>query len=51
MVKKAVIEIALLEESVEVTNKNIEREILDALSEEAIIPWMKRVEKVTIVDH
>lgn len=51
MDKKVVIEISLLEESVEVANEDITKEILDALSEETTIPWMKRVEKVAIVEE
>jgi len=49
MVKKAVIVISLVEESAEKTNEEIERQIFKELSERpAKIPWMKRVEKVTV---
>jgi hypothetical protein len=50
MVKKAVIEISLLKESVKVTNKKIEKEILEALSKETIIPWMRNVKKVRVTE-
>ena len=49
MVKKAVIVISLVKESAEVADKDIEREILDELSGEPTrIPWLKKVEKVTV---
>jgi hypothetical protein len=52
MVKKAVIVISLIEKSVEWANREIEKEILDVLSEEPIrIPWLKEVEKVTVADE
>ena len=52
MVKKAVIVISLIEKSAEWSNKDIEKEILDVLSEEPIrIPWLKEVEKVTIPEE
>jgi hypothetical protein len=51
MVKKAVIVISLVEQSVEWANKDIEKEILALLSEEPTrIPWMKEVEKVTVAE-
>jgi len=49
MVKKAVIVISLVEESDNVTNQEIEKEILEELSKEPMrIPWLKKVEKVTV---
>jgi uncharacterized OB-fold protein len=49
MVKKAVIEISLVEESVEKANKEIEKEIFNDLSEgRLVIPWCKKVGKVTV---
>jgi hypothetical protein len=52
MVKKAVIVISLIEESVELSDKGIEKEISDALSEEPTrIPWLKEVEKVTVAEE
>jgi hypothetical protein len=47
--KKAVIVISLVEESTEKTNEAIEGEIFKELSELPLkIPWMKKVEKVTV---
>lgn len=49
MAKKAVIVIHLVEESLEKTNEEIEKEILEELSTgEPKIPWFKSVEKVTV---
>jgi hypothetical protein len=49
MVKKAIIEITLVEESVEKTNKEIGREISKELSENLhVIPWAAEIEKMTI---
>jgi hypothetical protein len=49
MVKKAVIEISLVDESVEKADKEIEKEIFNDLSEgRLVIPWCKKVEKVTV---
>jgi hypothetical protein len=50
MVKKeAVIVISLVKESTEKTNEEIEAEIFKELSELPLkIPWMKKVEKVTV---
>lgn len=51
MVKKAVIVISLVEESTEKTNEEIEREIFKELSgRPAKIPWMEKVEKVTVTE-
>lgn len=49
MVKKAVIEVSLVEESVEKTNKEIEEDIREELSENLhAIPWAARIEKMAI---
>lgn len=51
MVKKAVIVISLVKQSVKMANKDIEREILDALTgEQARIPWLREIEKVTVTE-
>lgn len=47
--KKAIIVIDLVEESAEKPNEQIEKEILEELSKHpATIPWLKKVEKVTV---
>jgi hypothetical protein len=49
--KKAIIVISLVEESTEKPNEEIKRDILKELSREpAPIPWLKKVEKVTITE-
>lgn len=49
MVKKAIIEVLLVEESVQVTNKDIEKEIHEHLSKNLqTIPWAATLEKVTV---
>jgi len=51
MAKKVIIEISLVEESVEKTNEEIEKEIFDELSGGIpLIPWCKKVEKVTVTE-
>jgi hypothetical protein len=51
MVKRAIIELFLVEESAAKTNEEIEKEILDDLCEgRAVIPWCKKVEKVTVIE-
>ncbi len=51
MVKKAIIEIVLVDESSEKTNKEIEREISAELSENLhTIPWAAKMEKMTIAE-
>ena len=51
MTKKAVIVISLIEESIEKTNKEIEKDILEELSKDLPrIPWFKKVERVTVTD-
>lgn len=49
--KRAVIVFSLVEESAEVTNEEIEKEILQELSKHpSTIPWLKSVEKVTVTE-
>ena len=51
MLKNAIIVISLVEESVEKSSEEIEREIFDELSKGLPkIPWCKRVEKVTVTE-
>lgn len=52
MVKKAIIVISLVEESAERTNEEIKRDIIEDFSKEpASIPWIKKVDKVTITEE
>jgi hypothetical protein len=52
IVKKAVIVISLVEESAEMSNEEIERDIVNELSREPTkIPWLKEVEKVTVTEE
>jgi hypothetical protein len=52
MVKKAVIEVLLGDESVQATNKEIESEIHEQLSQNLhVIPWAAKLEKVTVKDY
>jgi hypothetical protein len=52
MVKKALIVISLVDESAEVANEEIKKEILNELSKEPTrIPWLKEVEKVTVTEE
>lgn len=47
--KKAVIVFSLVEESAEKSNEEIEKEIMEELSREPpAIPWLRKVEKVTV---
>jgi hypothetical protein len=49
MVKKAMIEVSLVEESNEKANEEIEKEIRDELSDNLhLIPWAAKVEKTTV---
>jgi len=49
VIKKAMIEVLLVEESTERTNKEIEKEICDELSENLhLIPWATKIEKMTV---
>ena len=51
MVKKVIIEISLVEETAEKANKEIEKEIFNDLSDGIpVIPWCKKVEKVTVTE-
>lgn len=51
MPKKAVIVISLVKESVEQSNEEIKKEILEELSKHPpVIPWLKKVEKVTVTE-
>ena len=51
MNKKATIVICLVEESAKKQNEEIEKEILEELSKHPpVIPWMKKVEKVTVTE-
>jgi hypothetical protein len=45
--KKAIIEFSLVNESVEVRNEQIKKDIIDELSEGAI-PWCKQIERVVV---
>jgi hypothetical protein len=47
--KKAVITILLVKESGEISNEEIKEEILKELGD-LRIPWMDKVEKVTVLD-
>jgi len=50
--KRVIIVINLVEESVERANDEIEKEIFQELSTEIpVIPWLKRVEKVTVIEE
>ncbi len=50
--KKVVIIINLVEESIETTNEEIEKQILNELSDDMpIIPWLERIEKVTVIEE
>lgn len=51
MVKKAIITIRLVDESIEKLNAEIEKEIFGELSIEPKIPWFKSVEKVTVKEE
>jgi len=51
MTKKVVIVISLVEESIEKSNNEIEKDILEELSKDLPgIPWFKSVERVTVTD-
>ena len=50
MAKRVVIVLSLVEESVVKANKDIEEEILNDLCEGQVIPWCKKVEKVTVTE-
>ncbi len=51
-VKKVIIIINLVEESIEKPNDEIEKEILHELTDDMpIIPWLESVEKVSVVEE
>ena len=51
MAKRVVIVLSLVEESIGKANKDIEEEILNDLCEGGqVIPWCKKVEKVTVTE-
>jgi len=51
MRKKAIIVIRLVEEAVEKSNEEVEKEIFEELSKDLPkIPWCKEVEKVTVTE-
>ena len=45
--KKVIIEISLVNESIEVRNEQIRKDIIDELSE-STIPWCKQIERVIV---
>lgn len=50
--KKVVIVINLVEESLEKANEEIEKEILQELTDDMpVIPWLERVERVTVIEE
>jgi len=52
MVKKAIIEIVLVEESAEKTSKEILKEISEELSENLhVIPWAAKIEKMAVTEN
>lgn len=51
IIRKAVIEVLLVEESVERMNKEIEKEIFEELSKNMhVIPWAAKIKKVTVTN-
>ena len=51
MTKKVVIVISLVEESIQKSNKEIEKDVLEELSKDVPrIPWFKKVERVTVMN-
>lgn len=52
IVKKAVIVFSLVQESAEVANEKIAKDISDEFSKERTrIPWLKEVEKITVTEE
>jgi len=50
--KKVIIVINLVEESIEKANEEIEKEILQELTDDMpVIPWLESVEKVTVIEE
>lgn len=51
MIKKAIIVISLVEEAKEKEGTELEKEISEELAKwPVIIPWMKDIEKVTVIE-
>ena len=51
-VKKAVIVVRLVEESLEKENSEIKREIIQELMDDLpVIPWFESIEKVTVTEN
>jgi len=48
--KKVIIEISLVNESIEVRNEQIRKDIIDELSE-GIIPWCKQIKRVIVEER
>ena len=49
--KKAIIEVQLIKEATETSNEELEKEILQELSDELPkIPWQGKIKKVTVVE-
>ena len=51
MARKAKITVYLVEESAKEPKKKLEKEIFQALSKRAIVPWVRQVEKVEVTDE
>jgi len=52
IMKKAIIEVALVEESSEKTNKEIKKEISKELSRNLhVIPWATKIVKITVKEN
>jgi len=50
--KKVIIVCNLVEESAEKANEEIEKEIFQELTEDLpVIPWLEKVEKVTVIEE
>jgi hypothetical protein len=50
--KKAIIEVKLIEEAAKTSNEKLEREIMEEfLGELPKIPWQDKIEKVTVLDY
>ncbi len=50
--RKAIIVINLIEESLEKSDKEIEKEILEELKNDVLFaPWVESIEKVTVIDE
>jgi hypothetical protein len=50
--KKALIEVLLVEESAEKTDRELEKEIRDELSENThVIPWAAKIERMQVISE